>query len=83
MKITIKKTETVEATPQFLADAFWALDDSEMREYFERLAEITKDGLFNTQIYDAAHNGRLSEDAKNVMRAIGDNVDFGKGSEPE
>ena len=69
MKITMKKTETIEVTPILLAEAFWGMDMQEQAEFFSHLFSIATKDDFQQQMLNCANIAGV--DAKVIMAEIG------------
>jgi len=68
----IKTESEVEVTPDFLAEAFFQMDNEEQRVFFESVAKKFKGKDFDTQMFYAADG--MSDDGREVMETIGKNA---------
>lgn len=66
---TATATAEITPTPNEIAEAFWDLDAEQQAEFFSRLAKISGTLLCRQLAYVEDH---LTDDAKQVMRTIGE-----------
>lgn len=71
VKVKLYDVQTIEVTPQLLAEAFYAMDNIEQVEFFEAMAEIWKDRDFDNQMFYVGSQVTLSDGAREIMRVIG------------
>lgn len=71
VKVVQHTYQTVEITPQLLANAFFQMDDTEQREFFEELAKVWKDSDFDNQMFHIVSNGEMSWEAVEILKTIG------------
>lgn len=71
VKVKLYDVQTIEVTPQILAEAFYAMDNIEQVDFFEAMAEVWKDKDFDNQMLYVSRTLGMSNGAREIMRIIG------------
>lgn len=71
MTIKVTLQETIEVTPKLLAEAFTKMDNLEQCEFFEAMAVLWATMDFDTQMSYVGMQGDLSDEAREIMKVIG------------
>jgi hypothetical protein len=69
MQIKTTKTETIEVTPELLAEAFWEMDARQQADFFNYLFCLTTKEDFEQQMFNCSQ--LACDDAKLIMSEIG------------
>ena len=75
MHIKLYTEQTIAITPKIMAEAFFQMDDTQQREFFEEMVKVWDGKDFDSQMWHVTHNGEISWEALELMRVIGMNTE--------